>query len=53
MNNVPKRDFEAAYKDLFPGLTTVRSEILEYDESVYGRRGLFDKHFVLRKWRGR
>jgi pseudaminic acid biosynthesis-associated methylase len=44
-----KTDFEARYKDLFPDLKTLRSEVFEYDEAVYGRRGLFDKHFLLSK----
>jgi pseudaminic acid biosynthesis-associated methylase len=44
-----KTDFEARYKELFPELQTVRSETFEYDRTVYGRSGLFDKHFLLSK----
>lgn len=44
-----KMDYEQAYRQRFPKLRTIKSEILEYDESAYGRRGLFEKHFLLSK----
>lgn len=44
-----KMDYEQMYLKQFPTLKVLRSEILEYDESVYNRRGLFEKHFLLSK----
>ena len=44
-----KQDFEKAYMYYCHGMKPVQNDILEINEEVYGKRGLFYKHFLIEK----
>lgn len=44
-----KRDFVKFYLKHFPNLKVIKSKILEWDESIYGKKNLYSKIFLLSK----